>query len=160
MKKLYLLRHAEKQNPSNYEYDHDIELTQKGIEDANIMANTLKRRDITIDLIATSTARRTKTTAKIFAEVLAYDKSIMNNEALYQANVNELIESISYTFDDVKSLMVVGHNPSLSQLANTLVGFKEQMHMCGVIEIEFDCNYWIDISRNNASLNFYEYPRL
>ena len=74
------------------------------------------------------------------------------------AFVNELIETISYTFDTVDSMILVGHNPSLTALAITLVGFKEKFQMGAIMEIEFNCNSWIDISKENAKLVNYEVP--
>lgn len=76
----------------------------------------------------------------------------MLNEVLYMAFVNELLETISYTYDTVDSMIIVGHNPSLTALAITLVGFKEKFEMGAIMEIEFDCNSWIDISKENAKL--------
>ena len=74
------------------------------------------------------------------------------------AFVNELIETITYTYDTVENMLLVGHNPSLTALAITLVGFKEKFQMGGVMLIEFDCNSWIDISKENARLVSYEVP--
>ena len=82
----------------------------------------------------------------------------MPNEILYKAFVNELFETITYTFDTVNSLLLVGHNPSLTALALTLVGFKEKFEMGAIMEINFDCDSWIDISKNNAKLVSYEVP--
>ena len=82
----------------------------------------------------------------------------MFNEVLYMAFVNELFETISYTFDTVDSMLLVGHNPSLTALAITLVGFKEKFEMGAIMEINFDCDSWIDISKDNAILVSYELP--
>ena len=76
----------------------------------------------------------------------------MLNDVLYMAFVNELLETISYTFDTIDSMIIVGHNPSLTALAVTLVGFKEKFQMGGIMEIEFDCNSWIDISKEMLNL--------
>ena len=55
-------------------------------------------------------------------------------------------------------MLLVGHNPSLTALAVTLVGFKEKFEMGGIMEINFDCDSWIEISKENAILVNYEKP--
>lgn len=158
MKKLYIVRHAQKADEEINQDDYDRDLSEIGINDAKIMANNFAIKNLSIDLIVASPAKRTKITAEIFAEALNYNKSIMFNDVLYMAFVNELLETISYIFDTVDSVLLVGHNPSLTALALTLVGFKEKFQMGAVMEIDFDCDSWIDISKDNAKLIAYEAP--
>ena len=112
-----------------------------------------------IDLIVASPALRTRHTAEIFANELGYNKTIMLNEVLYMAFVNELIETITYTYDTIDCMLIVGHNPSLPALAVTLLGFKEKFEEGAVMQIDFDCNSWIDIDKNNAKLISYTIPK-
>ena len=158
MKKLYIVRHALKELEQLDQDDYDRALSQSGIDDARIMAQRLATKGISADLIVSSPAKRTKETSEIFAEALNYDKSIMYNEVLYMAYVNELIETITYTFDTVDTMILIAHNPSLTALAITLVGLKEKIAMGGIVEVEFDCDSWIDISKENAKFISYDYP--
>lgn len=156
MKRLYITRHTTKDRESIQEYDYDIILTEEGKQKAKQMALNLRDKNPKIDLIVASPAIRTRETAEIFASTLDYRKTIMYNEVLYMAFLNELLETISYTFDSVENMLLVGHNPSLTSLALTLVGFKEKFEEGAVMLIEFDCNSWIDISKSNARLISYE----
>jgi phosphohistidine phosphatase len=158
MKKLYIVRHAQKEDEQIGRDDYDRVLSPEGVTEAKNMAQKFASKDISIDLIVSSPALRTKKTAEIFAEALNYKKTIMLNEVLYMAFVNELLETISYTFDTVDSMLLVGHNPSLTALAITLVGFKEKFQMGAIMEIDFDCDSWIDICKENAKLISYEFP--
>lgn len=158
MKKLYIVRHTNKAEAKSGQDDYDRELSQQGLDEAKKMAVQLSNKIEKTDLIVSSPALRTKQTAEIFADVLDYNKSIMYNEVLYMAFVNELLETISYTFDTVENMILIGHNPSLTALAITLVDFKEKFQIGGIMEIEFDCNSWIDISKENARLVSYIYP--
>ena len=158
MKTLYIIRHTQKAEEKSGQDDYDRELSPQGIQDAKNMAEKLLEQKISTDLIVASPAKRTKVTAEVFAEVLNYNKSIMFNEVLYMAFVNELIETISYTFDTVDTMLLIGHNPSLTALAITLVDFKEKFKMGGIMKIEFNCNSWIDVSKENARLVSYDYP--
>ena len=138
MKKLYIVRHAQKEEEHIGMDDYDRELSPEGIKEAEIMAKYFASKNLPVDLIVASPATRTKKTAEIFAKALNYNKTIMLNEVLYMAFVNELLETITYTFDTVDSMLLVGHNPSLTALAITLVGFKEKFQMGAVMEIDFD----------------------
>lgn len=159
MKKLYIQRHAQKDMSDISVDDYDIPLTQKGIDDATSMAYNLSQEIPKIDLIVSSPARRTKTTAEIFASKLEYRKNIMYNEVLYMSFVNELLETISYTFDTVNNLLLIGHNPSLTALTITLSDdFREKIAMGGLVCIEFDCDSWTQISKDNARLIYYKKP--
>ena len=157
MKKLYIVRHTQKEEEFTKD-DYDRALSPDGIENAKTIASNFANKKIPIDLIVASPAKRTKITAEIFADALDYKKSIMYNEVLYMAFLNELFETITYTFDTVDSMLLVGHNPSLTALALTLVGFKEKFEMGAIMEIDFECNSWIDISKDNAKLISYELP--
>ncbi len=150
MKTLYIMRHTQKDESNPEQYDYDVELTQKGLKDSQIIAQKLKDNSILPDLIVSSPAMRTRQTAEIVAKTLKYRKNIMYNEVIYQAFVNEIVESITYTFDTVDSLLIIGHNPSLTALAITFTEFKEEIKMGSIVKIEFDCNSWTTIDKNNA----------
>jgi phosphohistidine phosphatase len=159
MKKLYIVRHTQKDDEIQGQDDYDRELSDHGINDALNMAKQLSDKNVKINLIVASPANRTRKTAEIFAQELNYRKSVMYNEVLYMAFVNELLETITYTFDTVDTMLLVGHNPSLTALAITLVDFKEKFEMGGIMEIEFDCDSWIDICKENAKLISYIHPK-
>ena len=158
MKKLYIVRHTKKEDEDLNQDDYDRELSEDGKTEAKNIAENFAKKNPQIDLIVASPAKRTRDTAEIFAKALNYKKTIMLNEVLYMASVTELLETISYTFDTVDSMLLVGHNPSLTALAVTLVGFKEKFEMGGIMEINFDCDSWIEISKENAILVNYEKP--
>src|SRR5690606_27830746 len=126
------------------------------IEQAHFMGEKLKSLGVSPDLIVASPAYRTRNTADIISEYLYYDKTIMYNEVLYNAFLNELIETISYTFDTINELFIIGNNASLALLAHTFVRFKEEFKPSTVLKIEFSCNSWIDIAKENAILIWVE----
>ncbi len=150
MKTLYILRHAQKDESNPDQYDYDIELTPKGEEDSKRIGQKLKEKNICPDLIVSSPAIRARSTAEIVAKEIEYPRSVMYNETIYQAFLNEIIESITYTYDTVDTLMVVGHNPSLTALAISFTGYKEELKMANAIRIDFDCSSWTSIDKTNA----------
>ncbi len=158
MKKLYIARHSQK-SEEEYENDFDRPLTNKGCDDAKTMAQNLLSRGIVFDGILASPAQRTRQTAEIFAKELGYSKNIIYNQALYMGFVNEIKEILSYTYDEVENLLLVGHNPGVSALAITLTeNFREDMKMGSIVTLEFDCNSWLDISKENARFISYDCP--
>lgn len=158
MKTLYLMRHTQKEENLNKD-DYDINLTNKGLDDALQMAQRLKDEKVIIDLIVSSPAKRARLTAETIADTTEYSKSVMYNEVIYQAFLNELMETISYTYDNVNSLMIVGHNPALASLAVNLTTFREELKMGGIVKITFDCDSWIDIAKYNAKFISYIEPK-
>ncbi|WP_419765351.1 MAG: SixA phosphatase family protein [Arcobacter sp.] len=158
MKTLYLMRHPQKQIAKQNQDDFDIKLSPEGIEEANKIAEGLHSLEIKPDLIVASPANRTRQTAEIVSKILEYDKNIMYNEVLFQAYVNELIETISYTFDTVNEMFLIGHNPSLTALTITLDVYREEIKPGEVLKIEFETNSWIDIDKENAKFIWIEKP--
>ena len=159
MKTLYLMRHAHKETTYEGQDDFDIKLSQQGIVVAEKMGEKLNNLEIKPDLIVSSPADRARTTANIIAKKINYDKTIMYNEVLFEAYVNELLETITYTFDTIDSMLLIGHNPSLTAFVISLDVYKEELLPGEVLKIEFDVNSWIDVGRENASFCFIEKPK-
>ncbi|AXX92994.1 phosphoglycerate mutase [Malaciobacter molluscorum LMG 25693] len=155
MKTLYLMRHAQKEI-DNTKDDYDIELTQEGITNTINFCKKLKEKNITIDMILTSPATRAEQTAQIIAEELNYDGIITRNEVIYKAFLNELLETLSYTYDNINSLFMVGHNPAIGTLAFKLTKLRENFEMGSIARIDFDCDSWLDINEENAKLIYFE----
>lgn len=158
MKTLYIMRHTKKQSDALAKDDFDINLSEDGINDAKKIASKLYELKVNPDLIVSSPANRTKTTAEIIAKELNYYKNIMYNEVLYQAYVNELFETITYTFDTVNSMFLIGHNPSITALTITLDVYRTEIQPGEVLKIEFDVDSWINIDKENARLIWLERP--
>jgi phosphohistidine phosphatase len=114
--------------------------------------------NIKLDSITASPSERTRQTAEIVSEILNYDKAISYNGIIYNAFVNELVEMLSYTYDTVDSLLLVGHNPALTALGITLDVYKEKIKPAEVLKVEFDTNSWLDISKENARFIWIEKP--
>ena len=151
MKKLYILAHPQK-DENSLEDDFFIPLTQQGMDEAQSLANKLKEQQVVLDLIVSSPSLRTETTSMIISQKLDLKKKILYHEVLYQGFLDELIEEISFTFYSVESLLIVGHIPLLSNLANHFVGKKEKLKPGEILEIEFQTNNWVDVSPQNAKL--------
>ncbi len=155
MKTLFILRHAQK--AKEYKDDYTRELSEQGMQDAKQMAQNLAQKGVKLDGILASSAIRTKQTAEIFAKNLNFNQNIIYNQTLYSGYANEILQILSYTYDDTQNLLLVGHNPAVSILAMSLTDeFREDMQMCSVVQIDFNCNSWLDIGKHNAKFIGYE----
>lgn len=151
MKTIYIMRHPQKDESSSSD-DFFINLSSKGKNDAHSIAKKLLDKNIKIDLIVSSPSLRAETTSMILANDLNIEKSIAYNEVLYQGYLEELIESINFTFHTVDTLLLIGHSLLLTNFANHFVGYKHGIKNAEVLHVDFDISSWIDIEPQNAKL--------
>jgi phosphohistidine phosphatase len=160
-KTLYLIRHAK----SSWD-DHDLSdfqrtLNNRGLKDASLMARFIKEKNIVPDLIITSPAMRALSTAEIFADEFIYKKNkIINDEKIYEATMRELMRTIGEIKDEYKTIMLFGHNPGISNIAN-LIGdkFLPALPTCAVVGIELKVNSWSEVERDRGKIILFEYPK-
>lgn len=159
MKKLYIMRHAKSSWKDSTLDDFDRPLNKRGKKDAPLMGSILRKRGVSPDVIISSPASRAKTTAEIVAKEINFTKSIVYDENIYEASVKNLYHILRVISDKKSSVMLFGHNPALNMLVEELVDFNENIPTCGVVEIEFDCKRWSDISYDNSKLISFDYPK-
>jgi phosphohistidine phosphatase len=160
MKRLIITRHAQAEFKDGV-LDFDRDLDDTGVAEAAKMAFNLKKKGVGIDKILYSSSQRTTSTMKIINE--SYQISNENLEAqqkLYLAIPRILIEWIKETDDSVKNLMLIAHNPGISDLMKVLTnGSVGGIPTCGMVSIMFDINSWSEVS-NNGKLGFFIYPKM
>ena len=159
MKKLFIIRHAKSDWDDSSLDDFDRPLNKRGQKDAPFMGQLLANKNIQPDLILSSPALRAITTSQLIAKEVNYDKAITPNQYIYEAYVTSLQEIIEYIHDSNDTVFLVGHNPGVSALAYMLCGLKENLPTCAVVEIEFNCNSWMDANKENSKLISYDYPK-
>ncbi len=121
MKQLILLRHAEAQSQRPGLADFDRSLTDHGRTEALDAADCLRRVAVRIDALLTSPALRAKETALIVAAQLDFNRELLYEPALYQGETAALLEPLQRC-GSVETVLMVGHNPTLSALARHLAG--------------------------------------
>ncbi|MGW5158881.1 SixA phosphatase family protein [Nonomuraea wenchangensis] len=118
-----LVRHAKAE--WNDGDDHERPLADRGRKDAPIAGRWLAGTGITPDLALVTTAARGRETWELIASELPQRPRTMYDERLYEASVGELIAVINETSVDVDNLLVLGGNPGIHAVANTLAGDAE-----------------------------------
>ena len=162
MKRLVLLRHAKSSWKDSTLPDHDRPLGKRGERDAPFMAKIVEQKKIKIDRVITSTAVRAVMTAKEFSKRLDLPKDrIDRRRELYLAEMNDLMREINSISEVLNTVMLVGHNPGFTWLANYLANEAiENIPTCGIAAIEFQVNTWAEIAGGTGDLLFFEYPKL
>lgn len=143
MKTLLLVRHAKTAPAGPGQTDHARALEDEGVTDAGKLAHYLRKKDLIPDQMLVSSANRTQTTAQILltaCEVNAVD--VVVSDELYLADKDFLLEVIGNTRDDIDTLMVVGHNPGLSELAHAFDHDIQGMRPAQMLRVALDITHW------------------
>jgi phosphohistidine phosphatase len=118
---LLLLRHAKSSWDDPKLEDHARPLNGRGRRAAELMREVLATLGILPDLILVSTARRTMQTLEIL-EPWAETPLVEPLDSLYLASGPRLLEILRGVPETVRSVLLVGHNPGLHDLAARLLG--------------------------------------
>jgi phosphohistidine phosphatase len=113
-RRLVLMRHAKSAWPDGL--DHERPLAKRGRRDAPGAGRWLRRTGHVPDLVVCSTARRTRETWELAAAELGASPSVRFEPRVYEANVGQLLDLVQESPDTVGTLLVVGHEPTMSQL--------------------------------------------
>jgi phosphohistidine phosphatase len=157
---LYLMRHAQSADKQPGQADKERELTMKGVQEATRIGRYLFSQKKFPKIIFASTANRANTTAKIISDVLKIDsEKIINEKNLYDASVKTFLEFIKQFNDDTNDIMCVGHNPTISYLAEYLTKSDiGDMPPAGIAIIQFQSSQWADSDAGTGSLEEFITP--
>lgn len=123
MPELLILRHAEAIDKQAGFTDFDRVLTKKGETQADRMGRLLAHRDLRPDLVVSSPAPRALQTAERACKAIGIPADgLRQDETMYEAGVPTLLDVIRRHGGRAARLMIVGHNPSLEDLAALLLG--------------------------------------
>lgn len=161
MKDLILVRHAKSSWKDPTLRDHERPLNKRGKRDAPEMGDRLTRSGCVPELMVSSSAVRALDTARAIAGKLEYArKRIAVEGRLFHAGVAELLQVIRGVDDSVNTLMLFGHNPGLTDLANHL-GPREILNMptCAVLRLRFQADTWSTVGGVPGDEVLYDYPK-
>ena len=117
MRSLYLLRHAKSSWADPALSDHERPLAPRGRRDAKRIAAHLLELGIAPELVLCSTALRTRETLELIRPALDAAAIVELEAALYAAWAETLLERLREVPDERRSVMLIGHNPGLEDLA-------------------------------------------
>jgi phosphohistidine phosphatase len=157
MKKLLLIRHAKAEKDTGGK-DFDRPLKYPGIQDARFMADRIKEKGITPQLIVTSPALRTKTTAEIFADAFKLSDPT-EEKSIYEASQQAWLKVVNRLPDQYDFIAIVGHNPGVANILYYLTGETREVHTSTTALIEFDLDSWSAVSGDTGKLTYYGSPK-
>lgn len=161
MKTLIITRHAKSDWSNLHQKDFDRELNERGLRDAPMMGKRLLNRCVHLDLIVSSTAKRAAQTAKLIANEINYSSTkIQWEDTLYHAQPAVIQEKIFSISNNINSLMIVCHNPGITDFVNILTNnMIDNMPTCGMCALQFDIEKWEDLPTAKTQLLFYDFPK-
>ena len=162
MKSLYIVRHAKSSwsNPDLIDLDRPImETGKKGL---NSVIAFLLEEAVAPDLIISSHAVRAAETANIIAHSLQVEKeNVFQDKSLYFGDVNSVRRLFYDLPSNASSLMVVGHNPTMTTFANIFLDeMLEWLPTSAVVALGFDTSNWLNVLNTKPKILFYIYPSL
>lgn len=158
---LSIVRHAK----SSWDYDDisdmDRHLKIRGVRDAYDMARREKIERRFPELLISSPAIRALHTATIFMKVYALKFSRLKVDSrLYGSGYSVIKKVIGDQDENIKRLMIFGHNPDVSEIATILSGKSfVDLPTCGLFRIAFDAPDWKSISAQNVLDTYFDYPK-
>ena len=117
---LIILRHAKSAWPEGVD-DHERPLGPRGLRDAPGVGRWLRDNGHVPGLVLCSTARRTRETWALVQEQLDAEPRVEFMDVLYGASVREVMRLVQATSGEVERLMIVGHEPTVSDTTLHLV---------------------------------------
>jgi phosphohistidine phosphatase len=114
-RRLVLLRHAKSAWPDVA--DHERPLAGRGRRDAPRAGRWLRQAGYVPDLVVCSTALRARQTWQLAAAELASSLPVRFEPRLYGASADDLLELVRQSPSEVETLLVVGHEPTMRELA-------------------------------------------
>jgi phosphohistidine phosphatase len=161
MKTVYLIRHAK----SSWDYpsltDRARPLSNRGLRDAPFMAKMLSGKGVQPDAIFSSPAVRALTTATFFKNELdvAAEDFFLRDE-LYEVGAGEVLRFITMLPQDLDTVLIFGHNPTFTSVANWFTGnFIANIPTCGIVCVEADVQHWPHFEKPHAAVSAFYQPK-
>ncbi|WP_375433791.1 histidine phosphatase family protein [uncultured Hymenobacter sp.] len=162
MKSLYLMRHAKSSWSFDDLTDEQRPLNDRGRDDAPRMGQALAKRNIKIDLLLSSAAVRALTTAALVAKEIEYlPERIAVRPEIYHADVQTLLDIVRSCPDEANSVLLVGHNNTISEFADLLSpgALHEEIPTAGIVCLHLQVDRWVDANQSNTEFYFFDRPR-
>lgn len=161
MKRLIVIRHA-KAVPYGYDDDFTRDLTSRGVSDAEKVSLQLKEIKVLPELVIASPAVRTMHTAGIFCRNLGYQTEAIRTEMSFYEGLTTMkfIEMVQEVSDKVKTIFIVGHNPTVHYLVSNLAGnFHTDMPTCSTVVVEFQIEEWRKLQARSGFVTNHFVPK-
>jgi phosphohistidine phosphatase len=164
--RLWLLRHAKSSWDDPALEDRDRPLAARGERAADMMRRYLDAEGVRPDLVVCSSAMRTRQTLARVLPALGTELEIRIEESCYTFDATDLLDRLTRVPDDVASVMLIGHNPAIEELAVRLCARGDRLDRLtqkyptgGLAEIELPAGGWHEVGERTGELTRFVVPR-
>jgi len=168
MRRLFLFRHAKAERSEPGQEDRARGLIERGRKDAAKIGAYMAGHAFTPGWVAISPAARTQETWKYAATAFKPVPAAVSAEALYDATPHDILALIKETPAAVSTLLVVGHNPGLHEVARILIAsgdietrerLREGLPTSGLVIIDFAYDDWRKLHPQSGRLERFVTPK-
>ncbi|HPA80542.1 MAG TPA: histidine phosphatase family protein [Thermoanaerobaculales bacterium] len=160
MLELLIMRHAKSDWDAAATDDHERPLAERGVKAARKMGRFLARDEMVPGLVISSTALRARTTAELAAAAGKWRCPVEHTAAFYGADPSGVLAEIASRTAPPR-LLVVGHEPTWSQLVSLLIGGGAvRMATAAVACVEIEADGWDAVTPGSGRLAWLITPRL
>ena len=166
MHSLYLVRHAKSSWSDPTLPDQERPLARRGRRDAKRIAKHLVRLGIRPELVLCSASERARETLELVRPALGATSTVRLEAQLYAASADKLLERLRAVPEAVASVMLIGHNPGLHDLALALASAGSELERlearfptAALATLTVSTASWGRLSHADAVLAAYVVPR-
>jgi len=167
MRRLMLLRHAKADWPDGVA-DHERPLARRGQRQGPEMARYMADQGLVPDGVIVSTARRTQQTWELAASAFPAGIPKSDDARIYEASKENLLQVIREADDAASVLLLIGHNPGLTEVVYSLIDpdqaspalsrLERGYPTSGLAVIDFPADRWAAVAEGSGRLQRFETP--
>ena len=159
MKTLIIIRHSKSSWKDHSLSDFDRPLNKRGIKDAKKMSFELSEKIKKVDLLLSSSSKRTTQTSNYFLDSINVRSNIFS-ENLYHSSSDLIFDYVLKINNKYNKAIIVGHNPGLTNIINKLTNLKlDNLPTSGIVIIVFDVDNWKNINYKSGLVKWIKFPK-
>lgn len=168
MRRLYLFRHAKAETAQPGKQDRTRALSERGRIEAGRIGAYMATHALIPDRVVVSPAVRTQESWTHLASALQPAPEALTDDRIYDATPDDILAVIKDVPANAQTLMIVGHNPSLHEVATALIAsgdidarerLREKLPTSGLVVVEFAFDDWRKIHPQSGRLERFVTPK-
>ena len=156
---IIIFRHGKSDWNATYGKDHDRPLSKRGIKASKKMGEYLKNMKIVPDIVISSTAKRTKTTAELAIKSGNWSSYFITDNRIYGCSSSFLLELTHLLDDSNKIACFVGHEPTCSSFISLCTFYSDDFKTASMAKIDFNIDSWEEIEFGKGNLDWIKSPK-
>ncbi|WP_017974449.1 SixA phosphatase family protein [Actinopolyspora halophila] len=156
-RRLILLRHAKADRHSSTG-DHERPLAERGRTEAPLVGSWLREHGYTVDRVMCSTAARARRTSELALSEIDDSPGVFFDRRMYDADVGGLLEVVHDLTDEIRTAVLIAHNPGLQEMVGLLSGEGVELRTSAIAVLRFR-GTWKDADAGRAALEAVATPR-